>query len=161
MHNLSSKQICDHHRLYENIYKEQPSIEDEFDNILAIKLYNALIEDGLITGDLITEDNIDENLITRALAKAPKVLDVVKSVAKQVTGVGTKPTTKTGQVVRDLQKVTTGVVAANPEARGRLVGGVTGAVQGAYQGVTKQPEGPSIGDRIKAFQNPPRRAPIN
>jgi hypothetical protein len=171
MDNLSAKQIRHIRSLYENIYQEKQETveiitEEDFCDILSIEICNALIEAGLIEGEIITETTIKEGRLGKVW---DAIKGVVKPVFKQVTGFGTKPTTALGTKVRTGQKVGTGALVgasvSNPEVPQRILntatGTVTGAVKGGYQGATQPTAGPSIGDRIKAFQNPPRRAPIN
>lgn len=167
--NLSSNSVKEIKYLYESIYEKdtkQSLTEEHLNNILAIELYNALIEDGFIEGNPITEENIREEDFQLQLegvrswivSQAPKLWDLGKNIFKQTTGLGTKPVTTAGRRVRDLQKVTIGALAANPEARSRVGGAISGAAQGAWQGLTKKPqEEPSLQQRVNAFMNPGQR----
>ena len=150
MDNLSPKQMRQIESLYENIYQERQETtetitEEDFCDILSIEICNALIEAGLLEGEIITETTIKEGKL-RAAWNA--ISGVIKPVIKQVTGFGTKPTTALGTKVRLGQKVGTGALVgasiSNREVPQRILntatGTVTGAVKGGYQGAT-QPVG--------------------
>jgi len=150
MDNLSPKQLRQIESLYENIYRKQQETietaetitEEDFCDILSIEICNALIEAGLLEGEIITETTIKEGRLGQAW-KAIK--GVVGPVIKQVTGFGTKPTTALGTKVRQGQKLTTAAVTGasvvKPEVPQRILntatGAVTGAVKGGYQGATR------------------------
>jgi hypothetical protein len=129
----NSRQTQDLRYLYETIYSES-LVEDEND-LLMIEWYNSLVEEGLINGDLIENGILSEGVWDKAgaaLSKyGPRAFNAAKTVFKQVTGVGTKPTTKLGTSVRGGQQLTTGAVTASPDARERISGAAKGAVQGA------------------------------
>jgi len=158
MGNLSSKQVLDIQSLYEGIYQDgQESIEniseEDFCDILAIEICNALIEEGLLEGEVISETTIKEGKLTSAVKSA---WGVIKPVIKQVTGIGTKPTTRVGRVIRTGQTLATGAAVVQPERTLNIATGtVGGAVKGAYQGATKPTGGGPIdaaGRAIKAAQ---------
>lgn len=155
MSNLSSSQVQKIQSLYEGIYQkeEKELTQEEVCDILAIEIYNALVEEGLLEGEIITETNIKEG-------KLGKVWDVFKRVVgpvvKQVTGFKTKPTTELGAKVRQGQKLATAAVTGasvvKPEVPQRILntatGTVTGAVKGGYEGATR----PTGGGPIQAAQ---------
>lgn len=161
MDNLSPKQLRQIESLYENIYRKQQETietaetitEEDFCDILSIEICNALIEAGLLEGEIITETTIKEGRLGQAW-KAIK--GVVGPVIKQVTGFGTKPTTALGTKVRQGQKLTTAAVTGasvvKPEVPQRILntatGAVTGAVKGGYEGATR----PTGGGPIRAAQ---------
>jgi hypothetical protein len=157
MDNLSLKQIQQIESLYENIYQEKQETaettetitEEDFCDILSIEICNALIEAGLLEGEIITETTIKEG----KLAAAWNVIKgIVKPVVKQVTGFGTKPTTALGAKVRQGQKLATAAVTGasivKPEVPQRILntatGTVTGAVKGGYEGATRPTGGGPI-----------------
>jgi hypothetical protein len=155
MSNLSSSQVQKIQSLYEGIYQkeEKELTQEEVCDILAIEIYNALVEEGLLEGEIITETTIKEGKFGQAW-KAIK--GVVGPVIKQVTGFGTKPTTALGTKVRQGQKLTTAAVTGasvvKPEVPQRIfntaTGAVTGAVKGGYEGATR----PTGGGPIQAAQ---------
>jgi hypothetical protein len=158
MRNLSSKQVQDIQSLYEGIYEEvqetaetvETISEEDFCDILSIEICNALIKEGLLEGEIITETTIKEGKLGTAWNVAT---GLIKPVIKQVTGLGTKPTTALGQKVRTAQKI--GVVGGalyNPMgALNTVTGAIGGAVKGAYQGAT-QPGGGLIDAASRAIQ---------
>jgi len=155
MSNLSSSQVQKIQSLYEGIYqKEEKELsQEEVCDILAIEIYNALVEEGLLEGEIITETTIKEGRLGQAWRA---IKGVVEPVIKQVTGFGTKPTTALGSKVRQGQKLATAAVTGasvvKPEVPQRILntatGTVTGAVKGGYEGAT-QPVG---GGPIQAAQ---------
>jgi len=150
MGNLSSKQVQDIQSLYEGIYQDnQETIsEEDFCDILAIEICNALIKEGLLEGEVITETSLVEGRVMTALKTAGKVL-------RQVTGVGTKPTTTAGQVVRGAQQLGTGAAIFNPDVRDRLLrAGTAAVVEPVKQLFTPSKPSPSLGQRVSAFIDP-------
>jgi len=155
MSNLSPSQIRKIQSLYEGIYQreEKELSQEEVCDILAIEIYNALVEEGLLEGEIVTETTIKEGKVGKAWDVFKRV---VGPVVKQVTGFGTKPTTALGTKVRLGQKVGTGAVTgasfANQEVPQRILntvtGAVTGAVKGGYEGATR----PTGGGPIQAAQ---------
>jgi hypothetical protein len=147
----NSKQAQDLRYLYESIYSES-LVEDE-DELSMIEWYNALVEEGLIGGDLIQNGILSENTFAKigaAVTKyGPRVFNAAKTAFKQVTGVGTKPTTRLGTSVRGGQQLTTGAVVASPDARERIAGAATGAVQGAMNPKKNQLQSFNVFDVIK------------
>ena len=147
----NSKQAQDLRYLYESIYSES-LVEDE-DELSMIEWYNALVEEGLIGGDLIQNGILSENTFAKigaAVTKyGPRVFNAAKTAFKQVTGVGTKPTTRLGTAVRAGQQLTTGAVVASPDARERIAGAATGAVQGAMNPKKNQLQSFNVFDVIK------------
>jgi len=147
----NSKQAQDLRYLYESIYSES-LVEDE-DELSMIEWYNALVEEGLIGGDLIQNGILSENTFAKigaAVTKyGPRVFNAAKTAFKQVTGVGTKPTTRLGTAVRGGQQLTTGAVVASPDARERIAGAATGAVQGAMNPKKNQLQSFNVFDVIK------------
>lgn len=140
MSNLSSSQVQKIQSLYEGIYqKEEKELsQEEVCDILAIEIYNALVEEGLLDGEIITENSLVEG-------KVRKGVEILGNVLKQVTGFGTKPTTKVGNIVRDVQKLGTGMVLSQPvRAWNTVSGAVTGAAKGAFGGATQPPGGGPI-----------------
>lgn len=65
MSNLSSNQIQQIKSLYESIYQEEEKelSQEEVCDILAIEIYNALVEEGLLEGEIITETTIKEGRV--------------------------------------------------------------------------------------------------
>ena len=147
----NSKQAQDLRYLYESIYSES-LVEDE-DELSMIEWYNALVEEGLIGGDLIQNGILSENTFAKigaAVTKyGPRVFNAAKTAFKQVTGAGTKPTTRLGTAVRAGQQLTTGAVVASPDARERIAGAATGAVQGAMNPKKNQLQSFNVFDVIK------------
>lgn len=143
MSNLSSSQVKKIQSLYEGIYqKEEELSQEDVCDILAIEIYNALVEEGLLDGEIITENSVLEGKLMTGLK-------MIGNVLKQVTGIGTKPTTKVGKVVRTGQTLATGAAAIQPVRTANIVtGAVTGAVKGAYSGATQ----PTGGGPIQATQ---------
>lgn len=157
MDNLSSKQMRDIGFLYESIYQEKQETaeiitEEDFCHILAIEICNALIEEGLLEGEVITETTIKEGKLGTAWRIAS---DVVKPVIKQVTGLGTNPKTRLGKNVRDLQKVGFGAALSQPV---RTWNTVTGALKGAFTGAVGGATQPTGGGPIDATQRAIRAA---
>lgn len=152
MRNLSSKQVQHIQSLYEGIYQEvqettETISEEDFCDILSIEICNALIKEGLLEGEIITETTIKEGKLGTAWNVAS---GLIKPVIKQVTGLGTKPTTAVGQRLRDLQKVAVGGgLLYNPE---KALNVVTGAVKGAFGGATQPTGGGPIDAAGRAIQ---------
>lgn len=151
MSNLSPSQIRKIQSLYEGIYQreEKELSQEEVCDILAIEIYNGLVEEGLLDGEIITENSVVEGRLMTGIK-------MIGNVLKQVTGFRTKPTTELGKKVRLAQMVGTGAISgasvANPEAPQRILntatGAVTGAVKGGYEGATR----PVGGGPIRAAQ---------
>jgi len=156
MSNLSSQKVQQIKSLYESIYREVLT-EEKQNELLMIEWYNCLVEEGYIVGDKIEETYEQETLnevwgnLGAAVTKyGPKVFGALK----QVTGYGTKPTTKLGTVVRAGQQAATPTVGLNlgatdtkPGIRDRIVGGAT---QGAT-GVAKGFMDPKKTERMRGF----------
>jgi len=140
MSNLSPSQIQKIQSLYEGIYQreEKELSQEEVCDILAIEIYNGLVEEGLLDGEIITENSVVEGRLMTGIK-------MIGNVLKQVTGFRTKPTTKVGNIVRDVQKVGTGAALIQPvRTFNTLTGAVTGAVKGGYEGLTQNPGGGPI-----------------
>ena len=147
MSNLSSKKVQDIQSLYESIYQEvqegaETISEEDFCNILAIEICNALIKEGLLEGEVITETTIKEGKLGTAW-------DITKTVIKQGTGLFTKPTTKVGMAARGAQTLATGAALSNPV---RAWNTVAGAVKGAFGGATQPPGGGPVDAANRAIQ---------
>jgi hypothetical protein len=132
MYNSSTKQVRDIQALYEGIYQkeeEQNLSEEDICDILAIQICNALIEGGLLEGEIITEDSIIEGKLESAIKLAGNVI-------KQVTGLQTKPTSNLGRAIRQLQVLTTGASIANQDVPKKILSTIQGAIKGGIEGAT-------------------------
>jgi len=151
MSNLSSQQVQEIKSLYESIYTEVLT-EEKQNELLMIEWYNCLVEEGLIennSDELLDEDKWQQ-LGKAVTTYGPKVLGALK----QVTGYGTKPTTKLGTVVRAVQQAATPTVGLNlgatdtkPGIRDRIVGGVVQGTTGAVKGFVD----PKKNERMRGF----------
>jgi len=136
MANLSSKSVQDIKFLYEGIYS-QVLTEEQQNEILMIEWYNSLVEEGYIKGDKIEEnyghDQEILNEIWNLIAKyGPKAMNVLR----KTTGFGLGQTTGGKRRI-----ITTGAgtaTALDPQRAAEIIGGtVSGAArvaQGALQG---------------------------
>lgn len=151
MSNLSSQQVQEIKSLYESIYTEVLT-EEKQNELLMIEWYNCLVEEGLIenNSDELLDEGKWEQLGKAVTTYGPKVLGALK----QVTGYGTKPTTKLGTVVRTGQQIATPTVGLNlgatdtkPGIRDRIVGGVVQGTTGAVKGFVD----PKKNERMRGF----------
>lgn len=148
MSDLSSKKVQDIHALYEGIYqKEETLTEEQSNELLAIEWYNALVEGGIIDGELITENPGTNPGLWTKLGNAiqsggPKVMRFLR----KTTGFGL------GKDVGQKRRIiTTGAgtaTAIDPEKAAQQVGGaikgtstvLQGAVRGGIDAATKEKE---------------------
>lgn len=120
----SSKQVSHMASLYESIYSQVLTEEQEI-KLSIIECYNALLNEGIIDGDLI------QNNIALDEGKTTEFLKLLGRGLTQATGVMTQPTTKAGRITRSVQQVTvptgTAAVATNQgDIRDRLAGAARG-----------------------------------
>lgn len=149
---LSSKQVKDINLLYESIYAEVLT-EEKQNDLLGIYLYNALVEEGLISGEKIDESYEQETLnevwgkVGTAVAKyGPKVMQTLRKVTGfglgkgaggkrriLTTGAGTATALdpqKAAEVAGNVAKVTAGAVH----------GGIKGGIESATKKDEKKPQ---------------------
>lgn len=143
MSNLSSKKVQDIHALYEGMYqKEETLTEQQVSELIAIEWYNALVEGGIIDGEIITENAAaNPNLWTRLgnaiMTGGPKVMRVLQ----RVTGFGLKNAGNKRRIVTAGAGTAT---AIDPQKAAQQVGGavtgtanvVRGAVKGGWDAAT-------------------------
>jgi hypothetical protein len=147
---LSSKQVRDINSLYESIYSEVLS-EEEQNNLLGIYFYNTLVEDGLIDGEKINESCDQESLNevwTRIAGAVTKYGPKVMQGLRKLTGFGL------GQGSGGKRRIiTTGAgtaTALDPQRAAEIVGGTvsgaanvaSGAIKGGVEAATKDKKKP-------------------
>jgi hypothetical protein len=144
---LSSKQVQDINSLYESIYTEVLT-EEQQNELLMVEWHNIMVEEGMITGDAInSRESLDEGVwdkLGQGVAKyGPKAVELLKKAGSKITGFGL------GKDVGQKRRLTTGIVGGatitNPEKAADIAlrtgsgiaGAATGAVQGGVEGVKK------------------------
>jgi hypothetical protein len=143
MFHLSSKQVKDINLLYESIYTEVLTEENQND-LLGIYLYNALVEEGLISGEKIDESYEGETLnevwgkIAGAVSKyGPKVMQTMRNITgfglgKAAGGKRRIITTGAGTATAlDPQKAADVAGQAATTTASTIQGAVKGGIEGA------------------------------
>jgi hypothetical protein len=142
--NQSPKEIKNIANLYTSIYTNKDVLDEELQELklFMIEWYNSLVEKGLVKGQYFGEEVLlDEGFWDQVATKGPKVVKAVGQVLKQVTGYGTKPTTRLGTAVRIGQQSATPLVAFDAGGtRTRLQRGVEAGVKKAMEDPEKKKE---------------------
>jgi len=142
--NQSPKEIKNIANLYTSIYTNKDVLDEELQELklFMIEWYNILVEKGLVKGQYFGEEVLlDEGFWDQVATKGPKVVKAVGQVLKQVTGYGTKPTTRLGTAVRIGQQSATPLVAFDAGGtRTRLQRGVEAGVKKAMEDPEKKKE---------------------
>jgi len=163
MSNLSSKKVQDIYSLYEGMYqKEEILTEEQVNELIAIEWYNALVEEGIIDGELITENAAANPGFWGKLGNAitsggPKIMNALR----KVTGFGL------GKDVGGKRRIVTAgagtATAIDPQKAAQQVGGVAqgtatatrGAVTGALDALSqKQKEKEAAASDPRAYIDP-------
>lgn len=141
---LSSKQVRDINSLYESIYAEVLT-EEQQNNLFGMEWYNIMVQEGLIEGDIInTEDLLDEGFwdkLGQGIATyGPKALNL----ARKATGFGLGPGAGGKRKVFTAGAGT--ATALDPQKAADIVGGTvsgaanvaSGAIKGGIEAATKK-----------------------
>lgn len=144
MSNLSSKKVQEISSLYESIYSEVLTEEQE-NNLFGAEWYNIMVEEGLIEGNIIeNEELLDEGVWDRLGSAVATYGPKAVNLARKITGFGL------GQAAGGKRRIlTTGAstaTALDPQKAANIVGGavtgtanvVQGAIKGGIEAATKK-----------------------
>ena len=160
MSDLSSKKVQDIHALYEGMYqKEETLTEEQVSELIAIEWYNALVEGGIIDGEIITENAAANpgmwTKIGDSITKGgPRVMNFLRKVTGFGLGAGT------GGKRRALTVGGATAAAIDPQKAAQQVSGAVtgtanvlqGAVKGGIDAATKEKE--EAASNPKAYIDP-------
>ena len=149
MSRLTAIEIKNLMEAYQEVYSHQKLTEEEQNQLFMIEWCNAMIDEGLIDGDVVDEEGIlDENVWTKVGQAVQRYGPRAMELARKVTGFGLGPssggkrriiTTGTGTVVAtDPKKASHQVSSAVTRTASAVNRGVRAASGQAVPSATEQ-----------------------